>query len=135
MKYIKGMILTLVAVCSLTVFFGIPQVSYAQSQDYGLKKTADKAFGPNSPITAQNRTIYSVVGQILNVVLGLLGIIFLILIVYGGISWMVAGGDQDKVKSARNVLSNAIIGLALVLVSYALSFFVLNALITAITTN
>ena len=112
----------------------LPFVAQAQ---YGLQETAKKAFGDNSPIVQQQQnpdSIFTITGNIINIVLGLLGIIFLILIIVGGIQWMLSSGDQGRVDAARKLLTNAVIGLALVLTAYAISFFVIQTLITAVTT-
>lgn len=66
----------------------------------------------------------SAAGNIAKNVLYLLGLIFLILMVYAGIKWMTAKGDEDQVTKARDTVFAAVIGLAIVLASYALSTFV-----------
>jgi len=70
----------------------------------------------------------TMVGTIIQVVLSLLGAIFLILIIYGGITWMTAGGNEDRVARARKILTTAVIGLIIVLAAYAISYFVIEAL-------
>ena len=56
--------------------------------------------------------------------LGALGIIFLILIIYSGFQWMTSGGNDDKVKDAKTRMKNATIGLVVVLMSYSIMTFV-----------
>lgn len=68
------------------------------------------------------------VGQIISIVLGLLGVGFLLLLIYSGFVWMTAGGDDEKVKKAKKILINATIGIIIVLMSYAIATFVINAL-------
>lgn len=113
------------------LFLSLPVIAQAQ---YGLDETAKRAFGDNSPVVSQTRDVPTIVGNIISIVLSLLGVIFLLLIVAGGIQWMLAGGDQSKVEAAQKRLANAAIGLALVLTAYALSVFVIGTLITAVTT-
>ena len=62
-------------------------------------------------------------------VLSLLGAIFLILIIYSGIKWMFAGGNEEQVNKARNTINRAIIGLIIVFGAYAISYFILNILL------
>lgn len=62
--------------------------------------------------------------QIISVALGLLGIILLVLILYAGFLWMTAAGEEDKIKKAKDILSAAIIGLAIILSAYAITRFV-----------
>lgn len=68
------------------------------------------------------------IGTVIGVVLGFMGVVFLLLLIYSGITWMTAGGDEDKVKRARAILVNATIGLVLTLSAYAIATFVINAL-------
>ena len=70
-------------------------------------------------------------GLLINVLLGLLGIIFLVLTIYAGFLWMTAGGDEKKVAKARGIIITAVIGLVILLSAYAISSFVLDQLITA----
>lgn len=53
------------------------------------------------------------------------------LVIYGGILYMTAKGDPEKVKTAWGVIRNAVVGLAIVLASYTITVFILNALLRA----
>ncbi len=72
------------------------------------------------------------VGAILKGFLSLLGVVFLILIIYGGILWMTAAGKEEQVTKARNVLQMATIGLVIVIVAFTLSAFIFNVLGNAV---
>lgn len=61
------------------------------------------------------------VAKVINIMLGFLGIIAVVLILYAGFLWMTAGGDTKNVDSAKNILKAAIIGLILILMSYAIA--------------
>ena len=67
-----------------------------------------------------------VIPQIIHIILSLLGVIFMILMVYGGSIWMTAGGKEDRVKKAKDLIQAAIIGLIIVVAAYAISFFVVS---------
>jgi hypothetical protein len=75
--------------------------------------------------TADVRTI---VARVINVALGLLGTILLVIIVYAGFLWMTAGGDDEKVSRAKTLIKNGVIGLAIILSSYAITYFVVTRL-------
>ena len=68
-------------------------------------------------------------GKIVKAFLSLLGIIFLILMLYGGYVWMVAAGDQSKVERAQNTIRRAIIGMIITIGSYAITQFILVKLL------
>ena len=68
------------------------------------------------------------IGNIIKVLLGILGIILVILIVYAGFLWMTASGDSDKVTKAKDIIRMAIIGLIIILAAYSITIFVTDAL-------
>lgn len=74
-----------------------------------------------------------VAGRIIQVSLGLLGIVATVLIIYAGFRWMTAGGNEDSVKTARQILFSAVIGLVIILTAYAVTNFVLRELFEATT--
>ncbi|MBD3251897.1 hypothetical protein GF380_05620, partial [Candidatus Uhrbacteria bacterium] len=74
-----------------------------------------------------------IAGRIINVVLGLLGIILLVIVVYGGFLYMTSGGDAGKVQTAIAYIRNGIIGLIIILLSWAIARYIINALIEATT--
>jgi hypothetical protein len=73
-----------------------------------------------------------VIGNIVKFVLSFLAIVFVILIIYSGFKWMTAGGDSKKVDDAKSVMKNAIIGLIIVMCSYAIATVVFNIVNTQI---
>lgn len=60
------------------------------------------------------------IGQIINIFLSILGIIFIILMLYGGYVWMMAQGGDEEIRKAKDTLRRAIIGLLIVVGSYGL---------------
>lgn len=84
--------------------------------------------GNQAGITSQ-RTLPEIVGSIINIVLGFLGIVFLVLMLYAGFQWMTAGGDEKKVDKARTMITQAIIGLVVIVAAFSISSFVLSSLV------
>ena len=64
--------------------------------------------------------------------LGLLGIIAVVLIIYAGFLWMTARGESAQVDKAKDILKNALIGLIIITMAYGITAFVLNAIKTAV---
>jgi len=58
----------------------------------------------------------------------LLGIIFIILMIYAGYNWMTAQGEEEKVTKAKTTIQRAIIGLIIVVSAYAITAFVFKSL-------
>jgi amino acid transporter len=72
--------------------------------------------------------IGDVVGVVIEVFLGLLGIIFIFLIIIAGYNWMTAAGEEEKIRKAKSTISRAIIGLIIIVAAYAITYFVFNNL-------
>ncbi|OGY44980.1 MAG: hypothetical protein A2729_01810 [Candidatus Buchananbacteria bacterium RIFCSPHIGHO2_01_FULL_39_14] len=68
---------------------------------------------------------------IVNVLLGFLGIIAIIVVLYGGFVWLISAGSEEKVSQAKKIITAGIIGLVIIFVSYAITTFVINSLIEA----
>lgn len=69
-----------------------------------------------------------IITNITNTLLAVVGIIAVVMLIYGGIRYIISGGDQKKVTDAKNTILYAIIGLIISLLSYAIINFVLNSL-------
>lgn len=69
-----------------------------------------------------------VIGSLIQVALGLLGIVFLVLILYAGFLWMTARGEKDNVEKAQKLMTQAVIGLVIIIAAYAISTFVMGAI-------
>lgn len=78
-----------------------------------------------------DRELPEIIGSFIQVFLGLLGIIFLVLVLYAGFLWMTAAGESDKTDKAKKLLTQAIVGLVIILAAYAISGFVVKAIGTA----
>lgn len=57
-------------------------------------------------------------------ILAITGLIAVIVIMYGGFVWMTARGDAEKVRKAKKILVNAVIGLAVILLAWVIVYFV-----------
>lgn len=66
------------------------------------------------------------VANIIKVVLGLIGTIFLSLTIYAGFLWMTAGGNDDQISKAKAYIYQAVIGLMIVLGAYAITAFAIK---------
>jgi len=71
------------------------------------------------------------IGNAIKGTLGLIGIAFVCIIVYAGFLWMTSGGDTKSVEKAKGWMINTTIGLVILLSAYAISAFVINALLKA----
>jgi len=75
-----------------------------------------------------NAGLESVVGNIIQIVLSLLGLVAVILIIIGGFKWMASGGNEEKIKDAKKLMGAAVVGLIIVVLAYAIATFVVDRL-------
>lgn len=88
---------------------------------FGLDKIdRNIALGDRSPV--------EIVAELINILLGFLGILAVIMIIFSGLMIMLSGGNEDRRQRGYRTLMNAIIGIILILSSYAIVQFVINAL-------
>ena len=81
-----------------------------------LGKAAQKAGTNEGDLT-------NIVGTAINAMLTFVGLIFFVLMVYGGILWMTARGEEDQVKKAQKVITQAMIGVIVTVSAYAVTVF------------
>ncbi|MDP2790028.1 MAG: pilin [bacterium] len=74
-----------------------------------------------------NADLKTTVMNIITFVLGLLGLIAVVMMLYGGFTWMTAGGNEDKVDTAKKIISSAAVGLVIILISWAIVTFVVGS--------
>ena len=75
------------------------------------------------------------VGAIIKSILGIVGALALVMVIYGGLMWMLSGGKADQVKKGKDTLVWAVAGLALIFFSYVLVNFVITAMTNTNTSN
>ncbi|MBQ3453094.1 hypothetical protein IJG28_02805 [Candidatus Saccharibacteria bacterium] len=66
--------------------------------------------------------------QVTNTILYIVGIIAVVMLIIGGIKYVVSGGDSKKVTDAKNTVLYAIIGLVIAFLAFAIVNFVISAL-------
>jgi hypothetical protein len=101
-------------------FFTIGSTANAQFDDISGRVTL-----PNPLQTAEPNIL---IGQIINAVMGIIGSLALVMFIYGGLTWMLAAGNNEKVQKGKNILVWATIGLVVIFSSYALVRFVFTGL-------
>lgn len=92
-----------------------------------FNEVADKVYNENPSGDVITTSVQDIIAYVINSVLGLLGVIFLVLIIYAGFLWMTATGNDEQVTKAKNILTRSIIGVIIIVAAYAISFFVLSA--------
>lgn len=95
-----------------------------------LENTAT-TYGPYTT-KADETTLATTLGIVINVALSILGIIFIFIIILAGYQWMTAQGNEQAVTKAKDSMSRAVIGLIVVISSYAIWTFIKTTFIAKI---
>lgn len=103
----------------------LPYFVFAQSAALNKLEKVQSSSGYK---TATEYTAAEMAGDIVKVLFSLLGIIFTVLILYGGYNWMVAAGDNSKVDKAKSTIQRAIIGLIITAGAYAIGQLVVGVI-------
>ncbi|PLX20669.1 hypothetical protein C0584_05515 [Candidatus Parcubacteria bacterium] len=111
---------------SLVFVFLIGNFALAQI-DTGLNEVSVIGLGDADPRV--------VAANVIRIFLGFLGIIALVLILYAGFLWTTSAGDPSKIDKAKKILVSAIIGLLIILSSFAIASFILSRLLSATTST
>ncbi len=100
----------------------------------GLGKTAQQAnLGKvEGGKAVESKDVSVIIGEIVQWLLVFLGVIFLALMVYAGLLWMTAAGNDEKISKSKSIMASAALGLFLVLAASAITYFVMSNLMGAI---
>lgn len=110
-----------------------------------LTKLAQAVINPNQPIPTDNPVVTGlnifglfsglgtadlrlVIANLIRLALGFIGIIMMIMIIWGGFLWLTAGGNDDQTAKAKGTLVNAIIGLVIILAANSIVMYLISAL-------
>ncbi len=111
---------SVIALVVLLVIFLFPQFVLAQV-DFGINYGTAIGLG--------TRDIRETIARIIKIVLGILGIIVTLIIIYGGWMWMTAGGNVQRVDTAKKILMNGVIGLLIIVLAYAITVWIFNIIL------
>lgn len=129
-NYIKKIVFLLLITVQL-LLAGLSLAATPPSNDpYARTQAAAGITGYN---TLAAPTVPEVIIIILNYLLSFLGIIFVILILLAGYQWMTSAGNQEAISKARGHLKNAVMGLIVVALAYAITVFVADFLVKSST--
>ncbi len=116
------------------LFFSIAIIGIAMpflvfADSFGIQNAAQGTDLIGSKTTVNStQAVPQLIGTIVGTILSFVGVIFFLLILYAGILWMTAFGNDQKVDKAKDIIQHAAIGLVIVLAAYAISKFIFAAL-------
>ena len=121
MRKFAKIILPILLIAGFVTFLVVPEVSAMT-----LREGAEAARCDGCPADLFGDS--GAFKQVTNTVLYIVGIIAVIMLIIGGIKYVISGGDSKKVTDAKNTILYAIIGLIIAFLSYAIVNFVISAL-------
>lgn len=129
----KYFILTVVLFTSLFAFAPAEaQTTYMVDRIFDrLDVVGEEVYNQNAYTNARAQ-LYSQVGSVIKTVLSLVGLLAVILIIYGGFLWMTSAGNDDQINTARKTIIAAIIGLIIIISSWAITTLVINILVDSV---
>lgn len=68
----------------------------------------------------------AIVPRVINLMLFIVGVLAVIMLIWGGIRYVISGGDATKVKDAKNTILYAIVGLIVAILGYAVVNWVIS---------
>jgi len=120
----KFIIIGLFAVMLTGVLF--QSVSAAKVGD-AMKVLDQEIVGPtNIKGSAIPTDLSSAAGFWIKIALSVVGVLFFVLIFYAAFTWMVSEGEEEKVKKSRNTIVASVIGLMIIVSSYAITNIIIN---------
>jgi hypothetical protein len=94
-------------------------VSYADAITNGVTATCPDTGCPTA-------TVDSLVDDIINIFSWVVGVVSVIMIIFGGFKYITSGGDAGKVTSAKNTILYALVGLVIAALAQVIVLFVLG---------
>lgn len=86
------------------------------------------AFATGLGYGSSTTSIPVLIVSTIRILLGVLGLVFFILILYGGFMYMMSAGEPDKTKKAKNIIVYAAIGVFIIALAYGIATFVISVL-------
>lgn len=129
--------ITIIITAILTIFITTGMVAMAASSGYAIEPEAREDMDLQEQAFLEaigfnpNMRVGEIVSYIIKLLLSFLGVIFIVLIIYAGFLWMTAAGNEEKISKGKNIMASAIIGLAIVLAAYLITYFVIDNLLLA----
>lgn len=121
----------IVLIFLLVLVGGLLPIQPASANISTTLKEAGKSIDGVDETGKPKSSVPKIVGSIVNVLLSVLGVVLLIIIIYAGFLWMTAQGEEAQVKKAKTMISQAVIGMVILLSAYAISIFIVDKLTSA----
>lgn len=79
-----------------------------------------------SQVGLSSPDLVGVVLNVMRIVLGVAPLVAVVMLIFGGFMWMTSGGDEERIEHSKKTVSGALIGMVIILLSWALVNFVIK---------
>jgi hypothetical protein len=120
------MLLFLMAIVSVFVF-NPSRVNAQASKASICEGTGGNWNGSSCVSPTNNATVTGTFNKVANVLIFIVGAVSVIMVILGGLRYVMSNGEQAGISSAKNTILYALIGLAVAFMAYAVINFVLTS--------
>ncbi len=108
----------------------LPLIASAQTNPFAeaSRRVGNTQTGAGLSGSTGPDQLTTIIGRVINVIMGFLGIILLFYVLLAGFKWMTAGGNSKQTDEARDMIKNAVIGMVIIVAGFAISNFVMAQL-------
>ncbi|MFA6525839.1 MAG: hypothetical protein WCT26_00285 [Candidatus Buchananbacteria bacterium] len=117
----------LTSFAGLSVLMGMPLVAFGANDGWLANLNA---FNTNAQLsgTGTSQDLVLWIGSLVSILIGFLGVLLVLYIIWAGFLWMTDGGEGKKVEKAKKMIQQAIIGIIIIFAAYAITAFVMDNL-------
>jgi len=117
-KRIAALLLTIMTLS----LFALPAVVSAGDDPFGIENAAFDG------LNSDTRDVYVIIDNIIALIFGFLGILAVLIILWGGFTWMTSAGDETKVEKAKKMIIAGVVGLVIILLAWVIVRFVFTSI-------
>ena len=129
MSIFNKLFISIMAVQVVLIMLITPIAIAAPTTTQELKNAACKGVsdsGTNCDDAAVDSTISNLISTIVDIFSWVIGVVAVIMVIYGGFKYVTAAGESSKVKSAKDTILYALIGLVIVGLAQVIVRFVIG---------
>lgn len=103
------------------VFANLPYAVLASITTFGVARAATDFSSSSVPtLSPSDGSLLDLAAKFVDAILIIISVVAVVYLIYGGVQYVTAGGDADKASKGRVTITNAIIGIVIILASFAL---------------
>ncbi len=121
-------------IVSFLLTFAVASAAHASAVGNARFKldSIGRITGLGSVNVSSDAGLYEKIAAAINILLGFVGVVAVVFIIYAGFKWITASGNEEQVTEARGNIRNAVIGLVIIFLAFVITNFVTKSLIDVI---